>query len=167
MADDMPRMSVAEDYIQRLLNGEDALESISRLSGFWSGRLRGDEPFFGLALPEFDVQLVLIYTGEVGNGGHEQYFHNRGAGMVEPTIDALNRIGLPELRQSIQDAAATLGAPPKDILSTRRLLSTLSQAQLRKLELLDADVWNVRGVDRRLLDYLRSHQAEILLAERG
>jgi hypothetical protein len=163
----MPRMIVAEEYIQRLLNGENAIESISRLSGFWSARLRGDEPFFGLAIPEFDVQLVLIYTGEVGNGGHEQYFHNRGVGLVEPTINALNRIGLTELRQTIQNATEILSALPEDISSTRRLLSTLSELQLRRLEALDAEVWNVRQVDSRLLDYLRSRQAEILLEERG
>jgi hypothetical protein len=160
-------MIVAEEYIQRLLNGENAIESISRLSGFWSGRLREDEPFFGLAIPEFDVQLVLIYTGEVGNGGHEQYFHNRGVGLVEPTINALNRIGLPDLRQTIQNATEILSALPEDISSTRRLLSTLSELQLRRLEALDAEVWNVRQVDSRLLDYLRSRQAEILLEERG
>ena len=80
---------IAEEFVQRLLHQSDPVEAISTLSDRWSVRARGDEPWAGLSKTERDVELVLVYAGEVGNGGHTQFFLNRAGRIVSSVRSAL------------------------------------------------------------------------------
>lgn len=163
----MKRLPVAEEYVQRLLRSGDALEAVARLAGFWAPRINADAPMFGLVQPEFDVQLCRIYTGEVGNGGHDQYLYNHGAGYVLPTLDALTRIGIVELHEVLTQLTHLLPALPRDRMETQEMVAALPVSAWNKLNALDPLVWGAHGVDEKLLSYLRLHGDEILLAERG
>src|SRR2546422_4928648 len=48
-----------------------------------------------LSMKQRPAHLVFWYHSEVENGGHMQYFENRGTGRVEETIAALHRLGAP------------------------------------------------------------------------
>ncbi|MFG5384571.1 hypothetical protein, partial [Yoonia sp. R2-816] len=52
---------ISEKYFQSLLRQADALDAVSTISGFWSHRADEARPMFGLSLPEYQCQLVLIY----------------------------------------------------------------------------------------------------------
>ena len=47
--------------------------------------------------------LAFLYDSEVQNGGHLQYFENRGTGRVEESIGALDRLGAPCQRDVLRD----------------------------------------------------------------
>jgi len=160
---------IAEEYVQRLLHETDPLEAVTILSARWSVRARATEPSFGLSKPEYQVTMVLIYTGEVGNGGHTQFFSNRGGEIVSPVRDALREIGLVELDTILGEAVALFpgGRVPADREEVDRLWESWDERQLGKFGDLDARAWRQPDVDRRLLDYLRQHQTEVLRPERG
>jgi hypothetical protein len=162
---------IAEEFVQRLLHQTDPQEVIKALhilSGRWSVRARANEPLFGLSKPEYDVTMVMIYTGEVGNGGHTQFFSNRGGEIVSPVRAALRAIGLVELDTILGEAVALFpeGRVPADRDEVDRLWASWDDGQLRKFGALDERAWR-QPSDPRLLAYLREHQRDVLRPERG
>src|SRR5215471_2163397 len=95
---------VTAAFLERLLFDSPPAEAISTLSEIWSVRADVQLPCFGLNPAEYSVQLCLIYTGEIGNGGHAQFFMNRGGKFVRETADALLAVALPELVQTLAGA---------------------------------------------------------------
>ncbi len=142
-------MQIGEAFIERLLASEDAVEAVATLSGFWAHRARQGVAQMGLAKPEWEVQLILIYTGEVWNGGHAQYRMNRGPDLAQATSAALAAVGLEGLSavlREVSDAAwSEAGCAQAD----------------RAFNALDSDV------DTALLEHLCRNADEILLPERG
>lgn len=67
-----------------------------------------------LAMEEYDdltavqrkAHLVFWYDSEVQNGGHGQYFDNRGVNRLAETVAALRDLGLPCHAQVLSRAAA-------------------------------------------------------------
>ena len=108
-------------------------------------------PCFGLSRPEYNVQLCLIYFGEVGNGGLTQYFMNRGCRLVADTCDAFDEIGFSELAEPLQSAAAAWQDAGDD--------GTLPVG-------LDQAAGLVADIDCKLLDYIRRNADDILVSER-
>uniref|UniRef100_UPI003727FCBD DMP19 family protein n=1 Tax=Yoonia sp. R2-816 TaxID=3342638 RepID=UPI003727FCBD len=133
---------------QSLLRQADALDAVSTISGFWSHRADEARPMFGLSLPEYQCQLVLIYTGEVGNGGHVQFFSNRGQKYLDDHLAAL------------------------EATSLHAFVGTLSRAlnmqdDIEGLHLLDQEVWEHSfAVDGALQDFLRKNSNIVLKPER-
>lgn len=95
---------ISEKYFQALLGQVDAVEAVSTISGFWSHRADDTKRTFGLSLPEYQCQLVLIYTGEVANGGHAQFFSNRGNKHVDDHLAALEATLLHGLARTLREA---------------------------------------------------------------
>jgi hypothetical protein len=160
---------IAEEFVQRLLHETDPLEAVSILSDRWSVRARATEPWFGLSKPEYQVTMVLIYIGEVGNGGHTQFFSNRGGQVISPVRDALREIGLVELDTILGEAVALFpnGRVPADRDEVDRLWDSWDRRQLKKFGALDARSWRQPDPYPRLLAYLREHQDQVLRPERG
>ena len=127
------------------------------------------EPWFGLSFPEHNVEMVLIYTGEVGNGGHTQFFQNRAGRIVSHVQGALAEIRLMELSESLRDAIALFPGEvvPLEPDEVDRVIDSWDDAALARLAALDHRVWNTRGIDEHLIDYLRRNQRDILRPERG
>src|SRR5262249_44933371 len=95
---------VAVDFLERLVFDSDPGEAIQTLSSIWRVRADASHSQFGLSHAEYLVQLCLIYTGEVGNGGHAQFFMNRDGRLIADTLEALVDVGIPELAQTLSDA---------------------------------------------------------------
>ncbi len=95
---------VAAAFLERILFDMDPIEAICTFSSLWSCRAAHELVHFGLSQPEYVVQLCLIHTGEVSNGGHSQFFSNRGGRHVGDTRDALDVTGLPELASILRRA---------------------------------------------------------------
>ena len=139
---------ISERYFQALLVEQDALEAVSTISGFWSHRMEASKPMFGLRRPEYICQLVLIYTGEIGNGGHSQFFLNRDHGYIADCIEALHAVRLQDLATILRQASKVPG-------------------NRKRLHQLDQEVWsNSLNVDRALQTFLQENSDHVLLEER-
>jgi len=159
---------VAATFLERLLFDVDASEALSTLSGIWSVRARTRLARFGLSETEYVVQLCLIYAGEVANGGHSQFFLNRGGQYVPDTLHALRVAELPELAEVLQRASAIFPSGSAPIAQGRveEDLDKFTPVQSRLLAQFDREVFQFRAtVDTRLLMYVRSNQHQVLLPE--
>ena len=140
-----------------------------KLPAYGNPRITQVEPWCGLSFTEHNVEMVLIYTGEVGNGGHIPFFLNRAGRVVSHVQGALAEIGLIELSESLRNAVALFPGEvvPLEDDAVERVMDAWDDAVLAQLDALDRRVWNVRGVAEHLLDYLRRGQRDILRPERG
>jgi hypothetical protein len=159
---------IAEDFFQRLLHETDALQAVTTLSDRWRVRAKASGRWLGLSQPEHQVTMVLIYVGEVGNGGHTQFFSNRGGDVAARAREALREVGLPELDEVLRSACALFpgGRVPADRVEVDRLLDAWSKGDLAEVNRLDRRVWRVEPY-ARLLGYLREHEGDLLRPERG
>jgi hypothetical protein len=159
---------IAEDFFQRLLHETEAVEAVGTLSDRWGVRATSTGPWLGLSRPEHQVTMALIYVGEVGNGGHTQFFSNRGGEIVARVRAALRDIGLVELEAILGRGCALFpdGQVPVDRPEVDRLLESWSTARRAELASLDRRVWQLDAYPR-LLAYLREHEGELLRPERG
>ena len=145
---------IRESYFQELLCQDDAIQAVNELSSYWRQRLSELAPRFGLSQPEYMTQLVMIYTGEVGNGGHRQYFLNRGTERLVDTSSALEQASLVDLSKVLVRAGP--------------FAARGDETALTELHSLDQAAWNEIGaVDQALQRYLAKHQAQVLRPERG
>ena len=163
------RMRIADSYFARLIDHTPASKAVWEIAGMWEPRVTQVEPWFGLSFPEHNVEMVLIYTGEVGNGGHTQLFLNRAGRIVSHVEGALAEIGLIELSELLRNAVALFPGQvvPLDPDEVERVVDSWDDAVLARLAALDRGVWNVRDVDEHLLDYLRRNRRDVLCPERG
>jgi hypothetical protein len=165
-------MQVAESYVQRLLRSANAIEAVGDIAAIWSARPNRsvEQPYFGLAEPEFNVHMCLSYTGEVMNGGHAQFFMNQLGRFTPETVEALRAVGLAELATILDGAASVFGDPwmIRDDDHRDSVLERLTPEQGLKFSAADAAFnrafWHT---DEACLAYLRAHDTEILLPERS
>ena len=153
-------MKIAEEYFQRLLGSGDALDAVTTLDQLWCARegVSLDKHQLGLSRPEYVVHLALMYDGEVGNGGHLQYFDNRGERSAD-TLEALRELQLDGRASTLERALRIFpnGVVPADP----------SGKQLRDLGELDRELYELsEDVDETCLRYIRAHEDEILIPER-
>ncbi len=62
--------------------------------------------------------LVFWYESEIQNGGHLQYFENRGTKYLDKTIAALGFLGAPCQQQVLEDAASLFLSREHNPIST-------------------------------------------------
>lgn len=140
---------ISEKYFQSLLEQVDALDAVTTISGYWSHRTDETRTMFGLSLPEYQCQLVLIYSGEVGNGGHVQFFSNRGQELVNDYLMALDATALHELAHTLRQAVEI-------------------KNDFESLHLLDRQMWEqASAVEGALQVFLRENSNIVLRPERS
>lgn len=133
----------------------------------WSPRVDISAACWGLSATEFNVQLCLIYTGEVGNGGHTQLFQNRGGAVASRVLDALREVSLLE-HADILSAAVSAFPDSRVPLDYEELDDALEKIGDSKLDELDRAFFNLPDhVDATLLNYIRMHAEDVLRPERG
>ena len=161
-------MRIAESYFHRLLFETESREAVSMLASFWAPRARAELPDWGLAVPEFHVTLCLIYTGEVGNGGHMQFFLNRGRRVAREVLQALIAASLIRENRILQRAIELFpdGHIPDEPDEVEVKLDRLPAGNELLLRELGIELW-AKAVDDTLLAYLRDNARFILLPERG
>jgi hypothetical protein len=164
----METAPIATDFFNRLLYETDALEAVGILSDRWNVRARAAGRWLGLSRPEHQVSMVLIYVGEVGNGGHTQFFSNRGGDIATRVRAALRDVGLAPLEVLLEAAFAVFpeGEVPADCAEVDRILEVCGEDRLAELERLDREVSRFDPYPR-LLAYLRENERDVLRPERG
>jgi hypothetical protein len=166
MSADVP--PVAVDFLERLVFDSDPGYAIQTLSSIWGPRLDPELQQFGLSHAEYFVQLCLIYTGEVGNGGHSQFFMNRGGRFIEDTLSALATVGLLELASTLGEAASEFPnhRVPASPDEAEQAYNQLADISIDRLAVLDRRAFSILPrVDAALLAYIRLRRTELLVPE--
>jgi uncharacterized protein DUF4375 len=81
-----------------------------------------------LAIEDYDrlspdqrpAHLVFLYESEVQNGGHLQFFENRGTKHLAETIEALGRLGATGQQQVLREAGAQWSSRPRARIQTSK-----------------------------------------------
>ena len=111
------------------------------------------------------MTLSLIYTGEVGNGGHSQFFLNRGGRIAREVVQALDAASLGRAKHILLRACGVFpgGVVPDE---PENILDDLPDSARSVLDGLDREL-SAERVDGALLAYLQRNADLVLLPERG
>lgn len=165
-------MKYAKSYIDELLFQTEPLEAVYGLCGIWAGRpgVAEDREFFGLSEPEFYVHCYLQYQGEVGNGGHSQFFLNPFGRHTSAVARALASLGFRRAADIFGRACSVFpaGHIPGDDAAREAIIQRLPENTLQQWAALDRELYAAdRDYWPRLLNYLREHELQILQPERA
>jgi hypothetical protein len=165
-------MNIDQRYVARLLaaTGDDAAEALAQLSRFWSGRAKLSETgdLTGLSPAETAAHLALWYFGEVGNGGHTQYFMNPTGSLAHETVAALEMLGLEQAAKTLRDACQMFPGRqvPKEQTARFAAIEALDREHYDLLYRSDLAIWAITGqIDIDILRYLQQHKDEVLTPE--
>ena len=167
-------MKIDRSYVAQLLaaNERDAVQALATLASFWSTRAGLSETgeLTGLSPSELAAHLALWYTGEVGNGGHTQYFMNPMGAYAHETIAGLEMLGLERAATILRDAAQVFphGRVPKDRTVRYAYIEALGPSQLDLLDRADKALYAAtQQIDFDILQHLQKHKDEVLTAEQS
>jgi len=166
-------MKISQSYIRRLLaDEENAAGALGHLSNFWSTRAKLSEAgeLTGLSDVERLAHLALWYFGEVGNGGHIQYFMNPVGSFAQETVASLQQLGLEHAAKILHNAIQVFpgGQVPKERTVRLAEIDGLGRRQLDSLHQADLALWAItKRIDVDILRYLQQHQDEVLSAEQS
>ena len=164
-------LRIAPELFERTLASTKPSEALHLLDSWWSARAGRsvEQRRFGLSQAEFDVHLYLLYLGEVGNGGHSQFFLNPTGDHASETLEALGRLGLAELRGILERACAEFpsASVPKGSDAREAVIDLLPETAFMQWSALDKELYKVDQASwRRVLEYVARHRDEVLVQER-
>lgn len=164
-------MRIAPELFERLLSSPDSAGAVHQLDGLWCARPGRDldQPWFGLTGVEFRVHLFVLYVGEVGNGGHAQFFLNPTGAHAADTLNALELLGMTELRAILARACMLFpdGSVPPDEGVREKAVGAVGSSGQKRWDALDREVDAAEEACwPKALEYLRANQAEVLVGER-
>ena len=168
--DSTPRLRIAPELIERVLTSPAPDEALQQLDAWWCARAgrSAEQATFGLSRVEFWIHLYLIYTGEVGNGGHEQFFLNPTGAHAEAVATALSELGLHQLAAVYAEARSVFpgGSVPTEAMEREALVESLPDAAVTGWQALDQQVYALsREASAAVLEYARCHRDELLALE--
>lgn len=157
----------SRSYLRELLHDPDSLNAVGELASIWSSRpgRKETDPYFGLLPCQYAVHLFLNYQGDVGNGGHFQFFSNPVGAYANETLLALKELGLRNIHEILSRAVAVFpdSRVPMDWEERNDLMNEFSDDVLDLWSRLDRQLYSVDLACFPLLQkYLRDHESEIL-----
>jgi hypothetical protein len=119
------------------------------------------EPYEELAEDQRPAHLVFWYESEVQNGGHLQFFENRGTGHLSETIDALGLLGANCQRQILREAGDSFtGRERSRIASVEEFVAA---ARAGEFEVFDRRFYACSpSLQERLEAHLMLHQSRFV-----
>ena len=116
-----------------------------------------DQPWEDLSPRQRVALLVQIYSGEVDNGGHLQYFHNQGVDQADDLLAALAEMGATAQREIFVKALAIARERPVELAES--LEDYAERAYEREFYDLDRAYYACRPElgSELLPDYIRAH----------
>jgi hypothetical protein len=160
----------SREYVREILDRDDPIAAVYALSEIWSsrqGRTESDS-FFGLLPCEYNVHLYLHYSGDVGNGGHAQFFLNPMGAYASETLDAIFDLGFKEIHGILSRAIAVFpnGSVPKGWQEREQMILGFPESVPSLWGRLDKEFYAIDGAHwKSLMKYLRDHESEILERE--
>jgi Domain of unknown function (DUF4375) len=160
-------MSWSRKYLRDLLHDPDPIKAVFELANIWNSRpgRKETDPYFGLLPCQYAVNLYLNYQGDVGNGGHSQFFTNPVGAYANETLLALKELGFQSVHEVLARAVAVFPGSkvPKDWKERNDLLERFSDDVFALWSRLDGELHSLSSAHWPLLQkYLQGHESEIL-----
>jgi Domain of unknown function (DUF4375) len=165
-------MPWSREYLRELLHASDPIKSVFALANIWSSRQgrKETDTCFGLLPCQYAVHLYLNYQGDVGNGGHSQFFMNPVGAYANETLAALNELRFQKVHDILLRAVAVFPGSqvPKDWKQRNEIVKGFSEDVFALWSLLDRQLYTVDSACwPLLLRYLQDHESEILERDGG
>lgn len=160
-------MPWSREYLRDLLHDPDPLKTVWELANIWSSRpgRKETDAYFGLLPCQYTVHLFLNYQGDVGNGGHSQFFMNPVGAYANETLMALKELRFWKAHDILSRAVAVFpGAQvPKDGNERNKLVEGFADDVMALWSRLDRELFSEDSACWPLLQrYLQDHESEIL-----
>jgi len=160
------------EYLRKLLYDTDPIKAVFELANISSSRpgRKQTDPYFDLLPCQYVVRLYLNYQGDVGNGGHSQFFMNPVGAYANETLAALRELRFQNVTDILSRAIAVFPAShvPKDSKERNDLVEGFSEDAFTLWFQLDRELYSVSEVHWPLLQkYLQDHESEILELDGG
>jgi HEAT repeat protein len=129
--------------------------------------LHEERGYAGLTTPQQQYFAVLIYNGEVNNGGHSQFFVNSSGYYWKEALSGLRAIGAPERAQILEEAVRLFGVagPAREDDTRHSQLAQFSPEQDKVLDDLDQRYYAcTENVDVLLTLYATEHRDDFIIA---
>lgn len=165
-------MKYSPEFIRELLYQTEPLQAIYELAQIWSARegVSENRSYFGFSQIEFRVHVLLFYQGEVGNGGHSQFFFNPFGRYASAVGEALDALAFEPFTDLFKRACSVFPGSVVPEAHDRRqaFIEQLSPEAKLLLRTLDQEFYTLdRDFHARLLDYLRQNAAQVLQPEQS
>jgi hypothetical protein len=165
-------MPWSREYLRDLLHDPDPIKAVFGLANIWSSRPGRNEtdPCFGLLPCQYAVHLFLNYQGDVGNGGHSQFFMNPVGAYANETLAALKELRFQNVHGILSRAVAVFPGSqvPKDWKERNDLVKGYSDYVLTLWSRLDRELDSVDSACWPLLQrYLQDHESVLLERDGG
>ncbi len=160
-------MPWSRDYLRELLQSDKPIQALGELADIWSSRAgrKVTDPYIGLLPCQYHAHLFLNYQGEVGNGGHSQFFMNSTGAFANETIVSLEELGFQEFKDILRRAVSVYpnSQVPKDWEERNLLIEKFPENAFSFWDQLDRELNSLDYTFLSLLlEYLRKHELEIL-----
>lgn len=160
-------MPWTREYLRNVLHDPDPIEAVYELASIWSSRpgRNKTDPYFGLLPCQYTVHLFLNYQGDVGNGGHSQFFLNPVGAYADETLAALNELRFQKVHNILSRAIAVFpnSQVPMDWKQRHDLVEGFSDDVFALWTRLDRELYSADNACWPLLQrYLQDHESEIL-----
>lgn len=160
-------MRYSTNYIDSLFAQENPTESVTGIINIASCNPSLDATLLdGKGYPLFNLLMYINYTGDVGNGGHAQYFWNSYSDHVVDTLAALDEIGLPKFRSILEEALTIFedGTPPKDKSQRERIVTNLRDENFIFLQQCDHALYEIYNDDaeKKAQAYMLAQRSRII-----
>src|SRR5262245_11032599 len=161
------KMSWSREYARNLLHDPDPIKAVFALADVWNSRpgRKETDPFFGLLPCQYAVNLYLNYQGDVGNGGHAQFFMNPVGAYTDETLLALKELGFQQIHDVLARAVAAFpeSQVPKAGKARNDLVEGFSEDVFELWSRLDRELHMLTSAHWPLLQkYLQDHESDIL-----
>jgi Domain of unknown function (DUF4375)/HEAT repeats len=145
---------------------EAAAEALGILSGVVNARelvfeAVDSDGFDALSAPQKHYFAVLMYDGQVNNGGHSQYFFNSPGAHWKNALEGLAAIGAIDRAKILNEAQAVFGTagPSTDNVTRRDELAALSSKDDETLDALDSRYYACKeSIETLLAKYVIKHK---------
>ncbi|WP_425618421.1 DUF4375 domain-containing protein [Anatilimnocola sp. NA78] len=159
-------------YLRDLLYARDPIEAVFELASIWSSRpgRKETDAYFGLLPCQYTIHLFLNYQGDVGNGGHSQFFMNPVGAYANETLEALKELRLQKVHGILSLAIAAFPGSqvPKDWKDRNDMVEGFTDEVLAEWSRLDRELYSVDSDCWPTLQrYLQDHESEILERDGG
>lgn len=155
-------------------SNEDVREGAARALAILAGVTNPSDVVFGrvqksgfdsLSPAQRHYFAVLIYDGEVRNGGHSQYFVNSSGDHWKDALEGLTAIGAAERAKILRKATSLFGSdgPSEDNSARHGQLAGFKATQDEALDELDPQYYACKeNVDFLLSQYVVTHRTEFI-----
>jgi len=147
--------------IDKILRIEDETEKVIEIGQLLWDKSKNDNNFESLNVEEKTVLYIEMLEGQVNNGGFDQYFFNSSGDYAHETLEALERINAPQMRNILDEAIKSfpITPVPKDTEKRRKFMEDLPESISNNWVRLDNEFYEYpENLARLVIEYVKKNK---------